>query len=221
MWIDRLRARRALTLSMLALGSASATASTLPPGGESVSIKPAPAFTQAQLTAPPSAGWLTNGGNLSNQRYSPLTEINRETVKGLKAEWRTHLSGSGMGPQHSGQAQPLFYAGVLYLVTGADDVFALDVKRGETLWSYQANLDPARVKVCCGWVSRGLGMGDGKLFVGQLDARLVALDQRTGKDVWSQTFDAGTVLLHSQESDLAGIVTHSRMLQREIEHLAS
>jgi alcohol dehydrogenase (cytochrome c) len=183
MWIERLRAGRALTLSLLAL--ASATASTLPPGGQSVSIRPAPAFTQAELNAPPTAGWLTNGGNLSNQRYSPLTEINRETVKGLKAEWRTHLGGSGMGPQHSGQAQPLFYAGVLYLVTGADDVFALDVKSGEILWSHAANLDPARVKVCCGWVSRGLGMGDGKLFVGQLDARLVALDQRTGKVVWS------------------------------------
>jgi len=157
----------------------------LPALAAAAAIAPAPAFSSAELTAPPRAAWVTNGGNILNQRYSPLKEINRETVKGLKAQWRTHLNGSGMGPQHSGQAQPLFYAGVLYVVTGADDVFALDAKSGAILWSYEAHLDPARVKVCCGWVSRGVGLGEGKVFVGQLDAKLVALDQRTGKVLWS------------------------------------
>jgi quinohemoprotein ethanol dehydrogenase len=145
----------------------------------------APAFSAKQLTALPVTSWPTNGGNLFNQRYSPLTEINRSNIKSLKAEWRTHLNGSGLGPQQSGQAQPLFYQGVLYVVTGQDDVFALDVRTGDILWSYEAKLDPARVKVCCGWVSRGVGLGEGKIFVGQLDAKLVALDQRTGKVVWS------------------------------------
>ncbi|HEY6457575.1 MAG TPA: hypothetical protein VIY90_20035 [Steroidobacteraceae bacterium] len=84
-----------------------------------------------------------NGGNLFNQRYSPLTQINRDNVKDLKARWRTHLDGSGAGPQYSGQGQPLFYQGVLYVVTGADDVFALDVNSGAHLWSYAAKLDPA------------------------------------------------------------------------------
>ena len=70
-------------------------------------------------------------------------------------------------------------------MTGANDVFAIDVETGNTLWKYEAKLDPARVKVCCGWVARGVGLGDGKVFVGQLDAKLVALDQRTGKVVWS------------------------------------
>ena len=147
-------------------------------------IKPAPAFTKQQLTAPPKDAWLTNGGNLFNQRYSPLTEINKDTVKNLKAEWRIHLN-SGIGPQYSGQAQPLFYQGVLYYVTGANDAFAIDVETGNILWTYQANLDPQRVKVCCGWVARGVGLGEGKIFVGQLDAKLVALDQKTGKVVWS------------------------------------
>ncbi len=147
-------------------------------------IKPAPAFTREQLNALPREAWITNGGNLYNQRYSPLTEINRDTVKNLKGEWRVHLN-SGLGPVHSGQAQPLYYEGVLYYVTGENDVFAIDVDTGNILWKYAANLDPARVKVCCGWVARGVGLGEGKIFVGQLDAKLLALDQKTGKVVWS------------------------------------
>lgn len=55
----------------------------------------APAFTAGQLTALPEADWITNGGNVFNQRYSPLTQINRDTIKRLKAQWRTHLDGSG------------------------------------------------------------------------------------------------------------------------------
>jgi quinohemoprotein ethanol dehydrogenase len=147
-------------------------------------IKPAPAFSKQQLTALPQDAWITNGGNLYNQRYSPLTDINRDTVKNLKAEWRIHLN-SGIGPQYSGQAQPLFYEGVLYYVTGANDVFAIDVETGNTLWKYEANLDAGRVRVCCGWMGRGVALGDGKVYVGQLDAKLVALDQRTGKVLWS------------------------------------
>jgi alcohol dehydrogenase (cytochrome c) len=148
-------------------------------------IKAAPAFSTRQLSSPPTNNWVTNGGSLYNQRYSPLTAINRDTIKNLKAQWRTHLNGSGIGAQYSGQAQPLFYEGVLYITTGASDVFALELATGRILWSYEAKLDPARIKVCCGWVNRGVGMGDGKIFVGQLDAKLVALDQRTGKVVWS------------------------------------
>ena len=160
-------------------------ATTLASAGVAAPIKSSPAFTDAQLTAPPTDDWITNGGNIFNQRYSPLSQINRGNVKDLKAEWRTHLNGSGMGAQYSAQGQPLVYQGVLYMVTGADDVFALDVETGAILWTYEAHLDPARVKVCCGWMSRGLAMGDGKIYVGQLDAKLLALDQRTGKIVWS------------------------------------
>ena len=148
-------------------------------------IKPAPAFSKQQLLAHPKDAWLTNGGNIYNQRYSPLKEINRDTIRNLKAEWRIHLNGSGMGAQYSGQAQPLFYDGVLYYVTGANDAFAIDVETGQILWTYEAKLSPDRVRVCCGWMARGVGLGDGKIFVGQLDAKLVALDQRTGKVLWS------------------------------------
>lgn len=146
--------------------------------------KPAPAFTAQQLEALPTDRWVTNGGNLFNQRYSPLTAINRDNVKDLKAVWRTHLNGSGLGAQYSGQGQPLVYDGVIYTVTGNDDVFALDVRTGAILWTYEAKLDPKRVHVCCGWVNRGLALGAGKIYLGQLDAQLVALDQRTGKVLW-------------------------------------
>jgi alcohol dehydrogenase (cytochrome c) len=145
----------------------------------------APAFTASQLNALPQAGWITNGGNLSNQRYSPLDQINRENVSNLKARWRTHLNGSGAGAQHSGQGQPIVFEGVVYISTGASDVFAVDVDTGAIIWRHDAGLDAQRVHVCCGWVNRGVAIGDGKVFVGQADARLVALDQRTGKEVWS------------------------------------
>jgi quinohemoprotein ethanol dehydrogenase len=152
---------------------------------EAQSIRRAPAFGAEDLVAAPTDGWPTNGGDLYNRRWSPLTAINRDNVGTLKGMWRTHLRGSGLGPQYSGEAQPLVYRGVIYVVTGANDVFAVGVDSGEILWDYRAELDPKNTAVCCGWTSRGVGLGDGKVFVGQLDGKLVALDQRTGKIAWS------------------------------------
>lgn len=166
---------------LLVLASIAVSAVSLSLSGQAAD---APAFSAKQLTELPTENWVTNGGNIYNQRYSPLTEINKDNVKNLKAEWRTHLNGSGVGPPFSGEAQPIVYDGVLYVITGADDVFALDVETGEHLWVYEANL-PRVTTVCCGWTSRGVGLGDGKVFVGQLDGKLVALDQKTGEQVWS------------------------------------
>src|SRR6185312_3960370 len=103
-------------------------------------IKPAPAFSAKQLAAAPVSGWITNGGSLSNERYSPLKQINRDNIRDVKAVWRTHLDGSGMGAQYSGQGQPLMYEGVLYMVTGQDDVFAVSLDTGKILWRYKAEL---------------------------------------------------------------------------------
>jgi len=136
-------------------------------------------------SAPPTGAWLKTGGNLYNQNFSPLAQINRRNVADLKAVWRTRLDGSGVGAKYSGEAQPVFYQGVVYVVTGADDVFATSVATGEVLWKYHADLDSSISTVCCGWTSRGLALGEGKVFVGQLDGRLVALDQKTGERAWS------------------------------------
>ena len=145
----------------------------------------APAFRSRDLTALPRQGWLTNGGNLWNQRYSPLTQLNRDNVANLRGVWRASLGGSGMGPRSANQAQPIVHDGVVYVVTGDNDAFAIDVETGSTLWEYKAHVDPNVARPCCGWAARGLGLGDGKIYVGQLDAKLVALDQRTGDVVWS------------------------------------
>jgi quinohemoprotein ethanol dehydrogenase len=171
----RCTARAAFAL--LAMGIAAPVAAQV--------IKPAPAFKRDALVAAPTVSWPTNGGNWYNQRYSPLTQIDRDNVARLKGVWRTRLGGSGVGTKYSGEAQPIVYDGVVYLVTGADDVFAIGVESGAILWSYVANLDAANDVVCCGWTSRGVGLGDGKVFVGQLDGKLVALDQKTGNVAWS------------------------------------
>jgi quinohemoprotein ethanol dehydrogenase len=165
--------------------SAALAALAVAAGAHAQSIRRAPAFAPADLVAPPTDGWPTNGGDLGNRRYSPLTQIDRANVANLKGVWRTHLDGSGLGPQYSGEAQPLVYRGVLYVVTGANDVFALSVTSGEILWEYRASLEAGNNAVCCGWTSRGVGLGAGKVFVGQLDGKLVALEQRSGKVSWS------------------------------------
>jgi alcohol dehydrogenase (cytochrome c) len=72
----------------------------------------------------------------------------------------------------------------MYVVTGNDDVFALNAKTGEMLWERWSGIDQKISTVCCGWLNRGLAMGEGMLFLGQLDAHLVALDIKTGKEVW-------------------------------------
>ena len=155
----------------------------------SMSIRAAE-FSQArpspeELMQLPMNNWLTNGGDLYNRNYSPLTEINVETVSELRPVWRTHLNGSGLDTKYSGEAQPLIYEGVMYIITGADDVFALSVETGEILWSSEASLSDEISTICCGWTIRGVGLGEDKIFVGQLDGVLKAVDKDTGELVWS------------------------------------
>ena len=116
------------------------------------SITPAPAFSVAELTTPQEDGWITNGGTLSNQRYSPLDQINRDNIGELKGVWRAGLD-SGLEFRHNNQAQPLVYEGVIYIVTGQDDVFAISVDTGEILWEYRSGLNADDAFICCGWVT--------------------------------------------------------------------
>jgi alcohol dehydrogenase (cytochrome c) len=136
------------------------------------------------LQSPVSKDWVTNGGNMTNQRYSTLNQIDTGNVKQLKGAWMTRLKGSGFGGKYSFEGTPLVKDGIMYIVTGNDDVFALNAKTGEFLWDRWSGIDQKLTSVCCGWDNRGLAMGEGMLFLGQLDANVVALDMKTGKEVW-------------------------------------
>src|SRR6266511_844138 len=152
--------------------------------GGSSNSSGAPSFSSGELASLPGENWITNGGSISNQRYSPLDQLNTSNVGRLNGIWHIHLR-SGIAGKYSGEAQPIVYKNVMYVVTGADDVFAIDARTGARKWAYRAHLNQKITTVCCGWTSRGVALGDGKVYVGQLDGRLVALDQDTGKVVWS------------------------------------
>lgn len=149
-------------------------------------ITPAPAFSTKDLSRTAGADWITNGGSTFNQRFSSLDEIDTSNVSQLRGVWLTHLRKSAEAAKYSAEGQPLEYKGVIYVPTGADDVFAVDAGSGDILWEHRANLDQTISTVCCGWESRGVAIGDGRVFIGQLDGKLVALDQRTGQVSWQK-----------------------------------
>ena len=130
-----------------------------------------------------STEWVTHGGDYYNRRYSMLNQITSENIGDLKPTWVSSL-GSGAEDKHSGEATPIVVDGVMYIATGANDVFAMDAKTGEKIWAYTPDIPQEMDTVCCGWTTRGVAVGDGKVYVGLLDARLVALDQKTGEVVW-------------------------------------
>src|SRR5881227_4385407 len=92
------------------------------------------------LQAPVGKDWVTNGGNMTNQRYSTLKQIDTTNVKQLKGVWMTRLKGSGLGGKYSLEASPLVKDGIMYIVTGNDDVFALDAKTGAIMWEYWSGI---------------------------------------------------------------------------------
>src|SRR3954452_4989968 len=154
---------------------------------ESSAITPAPAFSMDDLAALPTENWPTNGGSLSNERYSPLDQIDTGNIAQVKGVWLTHLQKSATAAKYSAETQPVVFDGVAYISTGQDDVFAISVDTGKILWKYTGNLDESISVVCCGWLNRGVALGEGKVFMGRLDGKFVALDQKTGKVVWQTT----------------------------------
>jgi len=125
--------------------------------------------------------WMTYGGDYNEQRYSRLTKITRDNVKqlGLKwyADYDTNLSQDGT---------PLYIDGVIYVSTAWSKVYAFDARTGKTLWQYDPKTPGEWIRnVCCGIVNRGIAAWQGKIYLGTLDGRLVAIDARTGKEAWS------------------------------------
>jgi quinohemoprotein ethanol dehydrogenase len=125
--------------------------------------------------------WMTYGRTYSEQRYSPLTKITADNVKQLGLAWYADLD-SNRGQE----ATPLIIDGVLYVSTAWSLVKAFDAKTGKLLWSYDPAVPRALgVRGCCDVVSRGVAAWQGKIFVAAFDGRLIALDARSGKPVWT------------------------------------
>lgn len=114
-------------------------------------------------------------------RYSPLDQINKDNVKDLRIAW-IHQPGV---ITHGLQATPIVIDGVMYSIAADNNVFALDAATGKIIWRYTAKLDPIVKEVFYQSASRGVTVGRGKVFIGSLDGRFIALDQKTGKELWS------------------------------------
>lgn len=130
--------------------------------------------------------WLAHGRTYSEQRFSPLTQINEKTIDRLGLGWfHDFETNRGM------EATPLVIDGVLYTSGAWSIVYAFDAKTGALLWQFDPQVPPQKaVHACCDVVNRGVAAWEGKIYVGTLDGRLIALDAQTGEEVWSvATFD--------------------------------
>ena len=124
---------------------------------------------------------LTYGMGYALQRYSPLKDINKATVKRLVPVWNLSLDN-----QWGEQGQPLVYDRVMY-VTDAKATVAIELATGRQIWKTPVDWLPETTRVvCCGVSNKGLALYNGKLFRTTLDAYVVALDMKTGKELWKQ-----------------------------------
>jgi alcohol dehydrogenase (cytochrome c) len=122
--------------------------------------------------------WLLYSGDYAGHRYSTLEQITIANASGLVPKWAYQTMAGGKF-----ETTPLVVDGVLY-GTGQDDrAYALDARSGRPIWQYQRAL-PADIRPCCGRVNRGLAILGDKVFLGTLDAHVIALDAKTGNVVW-------------------------------------
>jgi quinohemoprotein ethanol dehydrogenase len=130
--------------------------------------------------------WMTVGRTYNEQRYSPLKQINDTNAGQLGLAWSFDLDTA-----RGQEATPLVVDGVMYFSTAWSKVKALDAKTGRAIWQYDPKVPlEYGVKVCCDVVNRGVAMWNGKIYVGTLDGRLIALNAANGEEVWSvQTTD--------------------------------
>ncbi|MCP4595823.1 PQQ-dependent methanol/ethanol family dehydrogenase [Neptuniibacter sp.] len=125
---------------------------------------------------------VSNGMGLRGQRYSPMDKINTETVKDMRPVWAFSFGGE---KQRGQESQPMVKDGVMYVTASYSRVFAVDTTTGEELWEYNARL-PDGIMPCCDVINRGVALYDDLVIFGTLDAKLVALDAKTGKVKWKK-----------------------------------
>jgi quinohemoprotein ethanol dehydrogenase len=185
--IVRLSALVSAALLVAACGPATDTpapaASTAPAASQPAAAPYAAAVNTARLVAADSepGNWMSNGRDYGEQRFSPLDQITTENVSQLGLAWYADMDTS-----RGQEATPIVVDGAMYLSTAWSHVKAFDVRTGEPLWAFDPKVDPAKgVDACCDVVNRGVAVWDGKVFVGTLDGRLIALDSATGEELWS------------------------------------
>ena len=145
---------------------------------------PASAVNEARLLAANQDGdnWLAFGRTPDEQRFSPLDQVNTDTVTKLGLAWSADLDTA-----RGQEATPLVADGVLYVSTAWSMVKAYDAATGKLNWSYDPQVPRETLAhVCCDAVNRGVAIYENKVFVGALDGRLIALDAATGKEKWSK-----------------------------------
>jgi alcohol dehydrogenase (cytochrome c) len=146
-------------------------------------IGQAAAQTADQLAkgAADTGGVLNYGMSYNLQRYSPLTQIGKASVKRLVPVWNYSYD-----DDRSEESQPIVYKGIIYVTTAAATM-AVDAKTGKQIWKTKVDYPPETPRVvCCGINNRGVALYDGKVFRTTLDAYVVALDAQTGKQLWRQ-----------------------------------
>ncbi len=174
-----------LGCAALALASCNASKNDSITGGGSLD-----AAEQASETLLKTGGngddWGGIGYSYDEQRFSPLTDINDKNVGQLGLAWTADLDDA-----RGQEATPVVVDGVMYVTHAWSKVSAWDAATGKSLWKFDPKVPGERaVSACCDVVNRGVAVWGDKLFVGALDGRLIALDKKTGKEIWStQTFD--------------------------------
>ena len=182
---------RAQRMSLIGLVScmisAGLTGCGQPPGVE-VSAEPAPSIAVAdvnanrvQLADAEPQNWLVHGRTYDEQRFSPLAHINAENISTLGLTWFYDFA-----TNRGIEATPIVIDGIMYVTSSWSRVYALEATTGELLWEYDPKVPPTwAVNLCCDVVNRGVAVWQGRVYVGTLDGRLIALNARDGQLVWS------------------------------------
>ena len=124
--------------------------------------------------------WLSHGRDYHEQRYSPLNQVNLETINKLELEWSLD-----MGTKRGLEATPIIDNGIMFVSSTWSVVHAVDAKTGKELWVYDPDVPRSWArKVCCDVVNRGVAVWEGQVYFGTIDGRLISLDAKTGKNIW-------------------------------------
>jgi quinohemoprotein ethanol dehydrogenase len=155
------------------------------PSSPTPPVSPAPVDSKRLDSAEQDASnWLTHGRTYGEQRYSPLKSIDSVTVKDLRLAWYVDLPAGERGQAST----PLVVDGVMYVTTSWSRALALDASTGKLLWSFDPKVPGDwAVNACCDVVNRGVAFWQGKVYLGTLDGRLLALDAADGKLLWQST----------------------------------